>query len=199
MKAKIALSVAGLATTGGTFCTMLCRPSTVKFQVKIGFTRLLNQPEPQTSSSTQTMIQGSSALHTCSRVGFTSGSAETGGMVPADSSRVRSAGDSHSFFGCHTLRNRISAAIEISEAPMSTIHGLMKFEMTNWGMAKESAQTRIAGHTSFMPRQPAKAHTTQNGTIIEKKGSCRPTMAPSRYGSSPVTLARPTMGVPKAP
>ena len=39
--------------------------------------------------------------------------------------------------------------------------------------------TRMAGQISFMPFQPAKAHTTQNGTSTEKNGSCRPTMAPS--------------------
>ena len=30
----------------------------------------------------------------------------------------------------------------------------------------------------IMPFQPAKAHTTQNGTIIENTGNCRPTIAP---------------------
>ena len=48
-------------------------------------------------------------------------------------------------------------AIEMSEAPMSTIHGLMKFEMRNCGMAKETPVTRIAGQISFMPRYPANA------------------------------------------
>ena len=61
---------------------------------------------------------------------------------------------------------------------MSTIHGLMKFEITNCGTAKETPVTRIAGQTSFMPRQPANAHTTQNGTISENTGNCRPTIAP---------------------
>ena len=61
---------------------------------------------------------------------------------------------------------------------MSTIQGLMKFEITNCGTAKVTPVTRIAGHTSFMPRQPANAHTTQNGTISEKNGNCRPTIAP---------------------
>ena len=57
----------------------------------------------------------------------------------------------------------------------------------------------MAGQTSFMPFQPANAHTTQNGTISEKNGNCRPTMAPSMYGSRPVTEARPWIGVPSAP
>ena len=36
----------------------------------------------------------------------------------------------------------------------------------------------MAGQTSFMPFQPANAHTTQNGTISENTGNCRPTIAP---------------------
>ena len=44
--------------------------------------------------------------------------------------------------------------MEMSEAPISTIHGLMKFEK-DCGMAKETPVTKIAGHTSFMPRYPA--------------------------------------------
>ena len=46
------------------------------------------------------------------------------------------------------------------------------------------------GPDSFMPFQPAKAQISQNGTISEKNGNCRPTMAPSRNGSMPVTLAQ---------
>ena len=68
--------------------------------------------------------------------------------------------------------------IEMREAPMSTIHGLMKFEMTNCGIANETPVTRIAGQTSYMPFQPANAQTTQNGTISENTGNWRPTIAP---------------------
>src|SRR5258708_32408971 len=50
-----------------------------------------------------------------------------------------------------------------------------------------------------MPFQPANAHTTQNGTISENTGNCRPTIAPRIYGSRPVTEARPWIGVPSAP
>ena len=120
-------------------------------------------------------------------------------MVPTESSRVRSAGDSHSSLGCQILRKPIRQAIEISEAPMSTIHGLMKFEIRNCGTAKETPVTRMAGQMSFMPLKPANAQISQNGTISEKNGSCRPTIAPSRNGSRPVTEARPWIGVPSAP
>ena len=122
-----------------------------------------------------------------------------GGADAAELSRPRNAGDSHSSFGCQTLRNPIRHAIEISEAPTSTIHGLTKFEIRNCGIANDRPHTRIAGQISIMPRRPANAQISQNGTISEKNGSCRPTMAPSKYGSRPVTLASPAIGVPSAP
>ena len=140
-----------------------------------------------------------SAAHTWASVGFVVGAGSGGGTVEAESSRVRSAGDSQSLSGFQICRKPIRQAIEMSDAPMSTIHGLMKFEMTNCGTANDTPVTRIAGQISIMPRQPANAHTTQNGTISENNGSWRPTMAPSRKGSSPVTLARPAIGVPSAP
>src|SRR5258707_132975 len=116
------------------------------------------------------MIQGSSASHTCAVLGF--GPAGAGGGASfAESSFVRSAAESQSSFGCQIFRKPIRQAIEISDAPMSTIHGLMKFEIRNCGIANETPATRIAGHTSFMPFQPAKAHTTQNGTMSEKNGN----------------------------
>src|SRR5215470_192156 len=119
-----------------------------------------------------TMIHGISAYHTSPLEGF--GRAGFGGGAPAaESSLVRSAGESHSCFGCHTFRKPIRHAIEMSEAPMSTIQGLMKFEIRNCGIANDTPVTRIAGHTSFMPFQPANAQISQNGTISEKNGSWR--------------------------
>ena len=50
-----------------------------------------------------------------------------------------------------------------------------------------------------MPRKPAKAQISQNGTMNEKNGSWRPTMALSWNRSSPVTLASAMSGVPSAP
>src|SRR5947209_1752299 len=146
----------------------------------------------------QTMIQGSSAHHTCCVVGFAP-AAFGGGAVAAESSLVRSAGESQSYLGRHTFRKRMRHAIEIREAPMSTIHGLMKFEIRNCGIANETPVTRMAGQMSFMPFQPANAQISQNGTISEKNGSCRPTIAPKRNGSMPVTLDNPAIGVPSAP
>ena len=40
--------------------------------------------------------------------------------------------------------------MEMSEAPISTIHGLMKLEIKNWGTAKETPVTRMAGQTWSM-------------------------------------------------
>src|SRR5215831_21369475 len=135
------------------------------------FAQVLKAPLPQISITIQTMIHGSSALHSSDWVSGVLSSGVVFSICAADSSWPRSSGDNQSCFGCHTFRNRISAPIEISDAPMSTIQGLMKLEITNCGIAKETPVTRIAGQTSFMPRQPAKAHTTQNGTISEKNGS----------------------------
>ena len=74
----------------------------------------------------------------------------------------------------------LSAIDEMSDAPISTIQGLTKLEIRYCGTAKETPVTRIAGQISFMPFQPANTQITQNGTISEKNGNCRPTMAPSR-------------------
>src|SRR5690242_20091093 len=146
----------------------------------------------------QTMIHGISANQTCAVLAFAA-AGFAGGALAALSSLVRSAGESQSSFGCHTFRKPIRHAIDTSEAPMSTIQGLMKFEIRNCGIANETPVTRIAGQMSFMPLKPAKAQISQNGTISEKNGNCRPTIAPSMNGSSPVTLARPAIGVPRAP
>src|SRR5438093_754234 len=102
----------------------------------------LNQPVPQTNRMTQTMTQGVIDARTSRGVARTVGTAGGGGMVAVDSSRVRSAGDSQSCRGCQTLRKPIRQAIEISDAPMSTIHGLTKLEIRYCGMAKDAPQTR---------------------------------------------------------
>jgi len=63
---------------------------------------------------------------------------------------------------------------------MSTIQGLTKFEIKYCGTAKEMPQTTIAGQISSAPRRPAKVQISQNGTMTEKNGNWRPTIAPSR-------------------
>src|SRR5882757_7249924 len=137
------------------------------------------------------MIHGISAPQSCAWVSGVLSMAFGAAMVDADSSLPRNAGDSQSSLGCQTLRKRMRQPIEISEAPISTIHGLMKFEITNCGIANDTPVTRMAGQIAIIPRQPANAQISQNGTIREKNGNCRPTIAPRMYGSNPVTDARP--------
>jgi hypothetical protein len=91
------------------------------------------------------------------------------------------------------------APMETMAATMSTSDGPKKLETTNCGMAKKRPATRQAGHTSTIPRKPDMAHTSQKGTMIEKNGSCRPTMEESAISFRPVTLASVMMGVPSAP
>jgi hypothetical protein len=66
-------------------------------------------------------------------------------------------------------------------------------------MANAAPATRSAGQTPSMPRHPAYAVRSQNGTMIEKTGNWRPTMALSCNRSSPVTPCSAMMGVPSAP
>src|SRR4051812_5626774 len=66
-------------------------------------------------------------------------------------------------------------------------------------IAKLKPDTRQAGQTSRNPLRPDIAQTIQNGTINEKIGSCRPTIALSVFSGIPVTLANPIIGVPSAP
>ena len=69
------------------------------------------------------MIHGISPSQ-ISRVLGSRPAARGGGIVAAESSRLRKAGESQSFFGCQISRKPIRQAMEISEAPMSTIQGL---------------------------------------------------------------------------
>ena len=93
--------------------------------MKIEFAQVLNPPVPQTSITMQTMIHGSRALQSSLCVKVVLSISFGAVIVAADSSWPRNAGDSQSCLGCQTLRNRMRQPIEISEAPMSTIQGLM--------------------------------------------------------------------------
>ena len=70
--------------------------------------------------------------------------------------------------------------MQISEAPISTIHGLTGKSVL--GIAKDTR--RRGSQPDLNHAAPAKAQISQAGTITEKNGNCRPTIAPSRYGSS---------------
>ena len=86
-----------------------------------------------------------------------------------------------------------------AEATMSTTQGPWKLLTRNCGMAKLSPATRQAGQTSIIPLNPDIDHTSQKGTITEKKGSWRPTIAESCSRGRLVTLASAMIGVPRAP
>ncbi len=66
-------------------------------------------------------------------------------------------------------------------------------------MAKATPAHKAAGQTPTIPRHPAKAQTTQNGTSTENGVSWRPTIADKSPKSKSVTDLSARMGVPKAP
>ena len=71
------------------------------------------------------MIHGSTDDQTSACVSFGNVVLLSGLAKSAEMSWPRNAGEVHNVFGCQTRRNKIRHPIEISEAPMSTIHGLM--------------------------------------------------------------------------
>src|SRR5438105_15731185 len=124
------------------------------------------------------MIHGSSALQSWACVSGVLSMGFAATIVAADSSLPGNAGDSQSSLGCQTLRKRMRQPIEISDAPISTIHGLMSFEIRNCGIANDTPVTRTAGQIAVIPPHPVNAQISQNGTISEKNGNWRPTIAP---------------------
>src|SRR5260370_2872484 len=102
----------------------------------------------------QTMIHGNSALQTSACVSAVLSMSFGAVIVAADSSLPRNAGDSQSSFGCQTLRNRMRQPIEISDAPISTIQGLMEFEITNCGIANDTPVPKMTHQSSSMHFQP---------------------------------------------
>src|ERR1043166_6561886 len=102
-------------------------------------------------------------------------------------------------FGFHTFKNPASAASETKDAATSTNHGPCRLETKNCGTAKATPATSIDGQISIIPRKPANAQINQNGTINEKKGSWRPTIALNDFRSKPVTPCNPISGAPRAP
>src|ERR1700760_3477380 len=114
---------------------MLFRSGTAYFKVAQALALFLKASVPQISSTTQTMIHGVSDFQISAVSGRTTGFG--GARLTAEISALGRAPDLQKFAGCQIFRKPISAAIEISDAAMSTIHGLTKFETTNCGMAKD--------------------------------------------------------------
>src|SRR5262249_17011834 len=73
-------------------------------------------------------------------------------------------------FGRHTVNNAHVAPNEQTDAITSTSRGPGKFETRNCGTANDNPATKAAGQTPSIPRNPANAQTTQNGTSSEKNG-----------------------------
>src|ERR1700737_2532663 len=107
------------------------------------------------------MIHGVSALQTWAVVGSAPGRGG-GGIVAAESSRLRNAGEIHTSAGCHTLKKPIRQAMQISEAPISTIQGLTKLEIKYWGTAK--------GHPADEDRGPDLNHAPPAGKGADQPG-----------------------------
>ncbi len=66
-------------------------------------------------------------------------------------------------------------------------------------MAKQTPAVSAAGQTPSILRKPTIAQTTQNGTISEKNGSCRPIIEDKVNSSMPVTTFSARTGVPRPP
>src|SRR6266568_6291778 len=105
----------------------------------------------------------------------------------------------HASRGRQNLSNKTVAAMEQTEATISTSQGPWKLEIRNCGTANAMPAVSAAGHTPSRPRKPAIAQTTQKGTSSEKNGSWRPTICESAISLIPVTLLSAIIGVPSAP
>src|SRR5258706_2034470 len=177
-------------TTGGVRTTRLCNPAILKAGAERLSRDLLSAGTPHTNTKTLSNIHGTHAALILSGLGI-------GAMTSVAGISVCSC--FHFCLGCQNLSNNTVAAIEQTEATMSTSHGPWKLEIRNWGMAKASPAVSAAGHTPSIARKPAMAQTTQKGTMNEKNGSWRPTICESASSLMPVTLLNAMMGVPSAP
>src|SRR3954452_5164232 len=98
--------------------------------MNIGLTIALNQPVPQIATITDRIIHGTQARMTSPRLawGVTVDAAALSGVdcvrVPTESSRVRRAGEDQTSAACHIRMKPTRQAMQIRDAPISTIHGL---------------------------------------------------------------------------
>ncbi len=92
---------------------------------------------------------------------------------------TRSSAKPQSVRGFQTRSSRATAAIETRAASTSVSSGPMKFDTRNWTTAKTMPAVRTAGRTSTIRFHPARTTIKKPGMMIEKIGSCRPTIAES--------------------
>src|SRR6516165_902669 len=174
LKTYTAGSGVGLATTGGTRCTMLFKPSMGRRMIERSSRNAFTCGKPQIKTRTLRTIQGSHARRTCVTGcrgrggGPTLLTAAAPTLAAATVSRSK---DVQTVSGCHSFRKSARHPIDISEATTSTSQGPWKFEIRNCGIAKLAPATRTAGQIWKAPRQPANATMSQNGTMTEKTGS----------------------------
>src|SRR5678815_1408882 len=188
LKLNTAASAEFFATTGGTRTTILSNQGTGIFGAENPSSSALICGRPQRKTTTLRMIQGSQAWRTA--LVLWTWCFE---LCPSSSDILQI------FLGVQNFRKTANAPIEVTAAITSTNHGPWKFETRNCGIAKHTPATRIAGQISSIPRKPANAQISQNGTSNEKNGNCRPTIALRSFSSRPVTLCSPMSGVPSAP
>jgi len=102
-------------------------------------------------------------------------------------------------FGLQNRRNSTSAAIEMTEALISTSQGPCSRATANWLKPKLTPATRIAGHTSIIDLKPAYAQMSQNGTSMQNGVTSVAATRVNIKVSSPVTPCRAMMGIPRPP
>src|SRR5580698_9670915 len=187
---KIAGSGVGFATTGGMRRIKLWSPATGILKMEILSRTALTEGSPHANTSTLKTAHGTHAFTT---------SPVRCPWVPLAARSASCPSRPQILFGCHTRSSIVTAAIEQTDAVTSTSHGPWKFETKNCGIAKNTPATNTAGQTSSIPLNPAKVQISQNGTSTEKNGSIRPAIPLSCTRFNPLTPARATRGVPKAP
>src|SRR5262245_46873813 len=112
---------------GGARSTRLCRPSMGKLGAKTPLANVFHASLPQSVSTPQRMAHGVQASATAPADVLRAGGG--GGAVELESSCVRSLGEVHASAGRQTRRNSVRQVMATTDAPMSTIHGLMKLEI----------------------------------------------------------------------
>ena len=187
---NIAASGVGFGATGGILITALWSSGTGICGAYHESSRPLIWGIPQAKTKAVRKIHGSHAFH----AGEPAASAAAADVGP----------DVGAGFACSSagFQNRISTTTENNETPpatMSTSHGPWKLLTRNCTRLNDAPATMHAGQTETMPRQPTCAATSQKGTMSEKNGSWRPTIALSWSRSRPVSGASVTRGVPSEP
>ena len=183
--------------------TSWCSPGTGRRQTQRPSRKAFTCGTPQAKTKTDRITQGSQARNTWPRLRGAAAAPTEPGTGAGGASSVRGSSvrlvDSQSSFGCQTRRKPARQTIETMAATTSTSQGPWKLDTRYCGTAKARPLTSTAGQTCTMPRKPAKAQMSQNGTMRENNGSCRPIMPESSSRSSPVTAASAITGVPSAP